>query len=191
MSRFVQLLKGSLARHAVKIDIGGTQVTLDVRPLNTFELAEVLQRATTFAASRGVTSDESSALYELGLHVETLAAACVDHDSPEDKPTRYFDSAEQILSSALLTPEHIAFLYAHYEMWADECSPREKELGPAEFMRLIASSHGGDIGPFCSLLPGTQWACFRSLAALYLTSLKDKSSDTSPSSTQKPTSPIQ
>ena len=189
--RFAQLLKGSLARRAVEITIGDTKQTVDVRPLNAFEIAGVLQRAKAFAAARGADADESSSIYELGLHIETLAVAVVDHDSPEDKPVPFFDSVTQLLESELLTPEHIAFLYAHYETWADDCSPRDKELGPADFMRLIALSAGGDMSPFCSLRPGTQWASFRSLASLYLRSLTDKSSDTAHSSTQNPTSPTQ
>lgn len=176
-----EVLKGTRARKTVLLDVSGEKVAVDLRVLATIEYADVLERARAFAKARGVEDpSDGNPLYDFGIQVETLAIAILDSEKPKDFAP-FFASSKQILEADVLTRDHIAYLFAHYEVFASEQSPLRGELDKADFLRLIAKSAEGDFGPFCSLQPATQWASFRSLAVLFLSSPTANSQSTLPS----------
>lgn len=152
-------------------------VSVDVRVLNGDEEATALRRARDWAIAQGIEKPAAGEpLYDLAVMVETLALACVDVDSPESEPVPFFESAEQIRK--YLDRERIAFLFSHYEVWQDECSPQVSKLGMDRFYDVVlqAANSADPSDPFVRLRPGTAAICFRTMASLLVRSQALKSS---------------
>ncbi len=180
MAKFSTLIDGTLARKTETADIGGALRTFDVRPLTPFEHASVLTAARADAKEAGVESPEDGEpIYELAREIHTLAFGVMDTDAP-DSP--FFDGgAAQIRASKFLTRDAIAFLYALWERWDDECSIRKGHLTNADVMAIVKEASVGNAGPFFALRPGAQWSCMRITAALLVDSQKPKWSSSAPS----------
>jgi len=149
----------------------GPTIKLDVRPLRGDEYDQVLADAKKYAEKLGATDPvEGDELFERGRLLHTLAIACVDKDSPADAPQPFFDGGvEQILTSDELTPEVLAYLYEHQQLWQDAVSPLVKSMTPAEFATAVirtASGENGDMSFFVSARPGMRWSFTLSMAKL-------------------------
>lgn len=195
MATFGTIARGPRARKRVKLPLPGATVNaetgelegdvveLDVCGLNPIERSDVAARAREFAKARGVDDPrDEDELYEWGKVLHTLVLACVDKDSPEDAPAPFFDGGfEQLHKTTLIGPEHVAFLYEQQQLWQDECAPGQKTMSPEEFLAAVVKTAGGDMSFFVNARPGLRWSFTRTLAALHLSSLTDKSPSSSPS----------
>lgn len=147
------------------------ETLVDLRVLTGVEEATVLQNARAFAIERGVESPkDGDPLYELGKMVETLALGVIDHDSPEADPRVFFDGgSKQILDD--VDGDRIAFLYARWELWQGECSPRIGTMSGEQFYsQMVKVTVTDDDLPFAQMSPVTQWILARTLGALALNS---------------------
>jgi hypothetical protein len=170
----------------------GPTIKLDVRPLRGDEHDQVLADAKKYAEKLGANDPiEGEELFERGRLLHTLAIACVDTDSPVDAPQAFFDGGvEQILTADELTPEVLAYLYEHQQLWQDEVSPLVKSMTPAEFATAVvrtASGENGDMSFFVSARPGMRWSFTLSMAKLLAASTLLASLSTSYSEPPVPT----
>lgn len=158
----------------------GDEVLVDLRVLTGTEEAQVLQKARTSAIEHGVENPkDGDPLYELAKMAETLALGVVDHDSPEEEPRVFFDGgSKQILDE--IDGDRIAFLYARWELWQGECSPRIGTLSGEQFYsQMVKVTVSDDDLPFSQMSPTTAWICFRTMGALLLSKLADSKDFTS------------
>jgi hypothetical protein len=156
------------------------QVTVDLRVLTGAEESQVLQKARDYAIERGVESPkDGDPLYEIAKMAETLALGVIDHDSSEAEPCPFFDGgAKQLLDE--VDGDRIAFLYARWEVWQGECSPRIGTLSGEQFYsQVVKVTVAEDDLPFSQMAPAMQWVCMRTLGALLLNSPEAKSLFTS------------
>ena len=195
MATFGSLVRGPRARKRVKLpmpgssvdpetgELSGDVIELDVCGLNPVERSEVAARARAFAKARGVDDPrDEDELYEWGKILHTLVLTCIDKDSTEDAPSPFFDGGfDQLHETKLLGPEHVAFLYEQQQQWQDECAPGLKSQTPEEFWAAVVKTAAGDMSFFVNARPGMRWSFTRTLAALHLSSLTDKSHSSSPS----------
>lgn len=196
MAKFSQIVKGTRARRRVLLPLGDAPamvpaltsdgasvvevspdaVPVDLRPLTSGEQAEVLSRAAADAKARGVTDPrDGNPIYDLAEMEHTLALACLDPDSPADAPRPFFDGGvEQIRSSPDLGRDRIAFLFAHFQQFQDECSPSLRKVDPAQMVASLDILGGDDDRMaqdfFGSMGLGLRWIYMRTLARLYRTS---------------------
>jgi hypothetical protein len=182
--KFGDINQGTYARRAIKLDLNGTIVDLDVRVLNTNEEATVVKGARAYAEEHGSPklADDDPA-YQLGLWVHTAALACVDSTSPANAPVPFFDGGvEQIRTSVVLTRMHLAYLYEHQGLLQSEVSPYERVVDDETLMNRVYAMADGDPRPFVGLPPNMRWPFVRGLAARHVTLLAAKSLSGAPSS---------
>lgn len=189
MGTFSKLVLGRRVRKLAKLPLAGARYDIDrgdwegpsaavaLVAITEAEYGDALGKARKYAQERGVANPEpGDDLYERGLMIHTLAAACIDPDSPEDAPQPFFDGgAAQILASDTLTPEIVGYLYGLQQQHQDEHNPLVKDLSPAEFMAAVIKTAGGDPSFFVSSRPGTQWSFVRTLASLRVASMMHES----------------
>ena len=162
-------------------------VTVDLRVLHGEEEAECLRRAHTSAVKAGVAEPKSGdPLYDFELMIQTLAIACIDHESSNNDPQPFFSSADEIRKH--LDRERIAYLFGQYEVWQDECSPQAAKISGDKLYEIIltAAKSEDPADPFVQLRPGTAAICFRTMAGLLLR-LPELRSALGPSSTKSST----
>lgn len=188
MAKFADVVAGPRARKGIKLPLPGAQVDpatgewdgdtvdLDVRAIGDDEYADVLRGAREFAKSKGVDNPaEDDELYERGKMLHTLAIACIDKDSPKEKPEPFFEGWRQIHESPRMIPEVVAYLYLQQRLWQDEINPLLKPLSPDQYTAAAIATAGGDMSFFVNSRPGTQWSFTRFLAAQLLLSLASSS----------------
>ncbi len=184
MPRFADVVKGKRARKTIALSLpnasepAAEEISLDVRVLTGDEEALVLESARAWATSKGVADPKpGDPLYDLGLMVYTVLAACVDTDSPVENPRSFFVSVEEILGS--LDRDRITYLYEQHELWQDACSPystREPhETAVWAYAIEVAESESPLDRPFANTRPAMRWSFERSMARLLLSSLKLRS----------------
>lgn len=183
MAKFSTIAKGRRARKTVFLECGLEEpVRVDVRVLLPDEEADVLARARAFVVSKGMTdAQEGHSAFELGRMVNTLHLACIDTDSPEDRPEPFFASANEILTSEILHRDNVAALYEQQQMWQDEVAKQPLEMSADDFEALMGACAGDDPLPFVLLRPGKRWVFVRFMATLLSASLRHKSESSSPS----------
>lgn len=147
------------------------EILVDLRVLTGAEESLVLQKARAYAIERGVESPkDGEPLYELAKMAETLALGVLDHESAEDAPRVFFDGgAPQVLDA--VDGDRIAFLYARWELWQGECSPRIGTMSGEQFYsQMVKVTVSDDDLPFLQMSPASQWVFVRTLGALCLSS---------------------
>ncbi len=200
MAKFSDVTQGVRARKSIKLPLPGAQlddsaqwtgptVDLDLRPLRDDEYAEILQHARAFAKERGVDDPkDDNEIYERGKMVHTLAIACIDKDSPLEKPEPFFDGGwKQVHTSELMTPEVVGYLYGQQELWQDEINPLIGDMQPEQFLAAAIKTAGGDMGFFVNSRPGMRWIFARTLSSQLVASLARRSPSSPPSESQTPT----
>lgn len=195
MSRFSKVIAGTRARVEGTLPLPGASIDPDtgkwegrterihLRALNDNEHSDVLRDALAFAKSNGVENPEDGdPLYEQGKWIHTIARACIDPESPEDNPQRYFDGgADQIHQSEILTPEIIAYVFEQQRVHQDDVNPLTKTFTTEDYEKAIKQVAGGNLGFFVSMRRGLQWTFTRTLASQLLASRASSSSPTPPS----------
>lgn len=155
------------------MEVLGAPIAFAVRPTTGTEEGVILERATEYAIARHAAKVESgNPLFDLGIMLHTLAIVCVDPDSPPDNREPFWDAGADQIANAMDT-EQIAWLYAVFERWQDECSPTVRSMsGPALVQRLvdIAGADGDDARFFDGMRLGTLVILLRTTAKLLLTS---------------------
>lgn len=152
--------------------LDGTAWRVDVVPLIGEAEAEVLVGARAFAKARGVEAPKPGVeLYELGLWVHTLLAACLDPDEP-GKAVRAFDSVEQILDRGTgLDRDRIAFLFEAQQRHQDACSFRKRGLSTAEYIQAVVehanAPEDAEELPFERWPPATRRSWVRTICVQY------------------------
>lgn len=207
MGKFAQIEDGDHARKRVclpllgaffdieKAEWVGKTVELDVRVLSPDEDIEILRLTREYARAKGVEKPaEGDPIYDYAKALYTVLFACVDTDSPQGSPARFFDSIEQIAKSKLVCQDQISYLYEQQREHQDAVAPRPSGMTQMEFLAAVVSTAGGNLDFFASLRPSMRWTFTRTLAALHIDSLKHKSlssSDdgTSSASETGPTAP--
>lgn len=184
--RFSDVKRGRRARHAVPFPLDGASwkdgawtgetVLVDVRVLTPFEDIDVFAEAARRARDQGAEPKDGDPIYEYALKVCTIVRACIDHDSPADTPTPFFESFEQVVGDETISREHVAYLFEAQENWQSACSPRQRAMTPAQFRDAILRTAGGDVAGFLGMSPETRWNFTRSMAALLANSLAASSS---------------
>ena len=174
--KFSQALLGARAERAVECEIRGVTCAFALRPLTGAEEGVVLERATAYATEKHAAKCEpGNSLFDLGIMLHSLALACVDTESPADKREPYFDGGAAQIADALDT-EQIAFLYARFELWQDECSPTVRAQTGEELVRHLVEIVGSDSDlPFARLRLGTLATLVRILGSLALSSAEGRS----------------
>ena len=204
MAKASTVLKGTRARLPVRCSLQGPMplpsfdeqgslvfkpsddtFVVDLRVLNPLEAGEVFSSAIAYAKNGGVENPGSgNDLYEFGIKQFTLLYACVDHDSPEDRPEPFFDGGiDQIRER--FDSERIAFLFELQQEFQERCSPRHYNLSQEEFwssIALIGSLEEQQSREFFFALPrDMQFLFTRFTANQLINSPSDKSSPGSPS----------
>lgn len=185
MARFADVLKGTRARKAATFPLPGAKasadgtweggtVKVDLRPLTPAELASCYAAAAEYAKARGVAAVDGEPVYDIAIRSHVIALAVLDCDE-QTKAVPFFASAEEVMSADGITDAHVGYLYELCEHWQLECSPQIKTLDAKTFEKVTISAAEGDALPFLSLVPGTRWLYTRSLASLYLASLRSRS----------------
>lgn len=201
MGKFSTVVQGTRARKPVKLPLPGAQYNVEknewvgpvedlvLRALRDDEHADVVTEAKAFAIKRGVENPEDGdPLYEKGKMLHTLALACLDKDSPLEKPEPYFDLGwEQIHKAENLTPEVIAYLYFQQQLWQDEVNPLNGSLNNTEFMAAAIKTAQGDMSFFVNSRPGIRWSFTRTLASQLVASHARSLQSSSSSEPQKET----
>lgn len=203
MSRFADIQKGTRARKPITLELSGdATIEIAVRPLNGAELGTVIARARAYAVAQMEAQNKAAGidralpepkagdpLYDLGMMAATLLLACSDPKSPEAAPVPMFASAEEILTG--LDPDRIALLYEQQQLWQEHCSPRPRHMDGGDAiawaMRLAEEDASSDDSPFVKLAPSLRLSWARTISGLFLTSLRPKSSPSSPN--EAPPSP--
>lgn len=163
----------------------GPTVKLFVQVLTPSALAAVHEKAAEFAKSRGGEAKEGDPLYDIAHRAHMLVAACID----EDTGGPFFDGGfDQVMTADGLTDGHLAYLLELVEQWQFECSPRIAKLTEEIFTRVTKGAVADDAIPFSQLARGTQWLYLRSLASLYVSSLRSRSQPGTPSTSTEQTS---
>lgn len=185
MAKFSEIAAGIRARRPAKLPLPGASVDdatgewigpvqeLEVRPLNEGEYGEVLAKALAYAREKGLENpEEGDAIYERGKMLHTLALACIDKDSPQEKAAPFFDGGvAQIQGSEIMTPEVVAYLYEVQQLMQDDVAPMKKDLSPADFMAAALQSAQGNMAFFVNSRLAVRWSLLRTLANLYIASL--------------------
>ncbi len=175
-------LSGKQAEKPVEFPLpNGDKVPVLVRPITQLEEADAIQFAMTFAKGRGLDNpDYGSALFDIGHHAKIVSVATLDADSPKDAREPFFPSAEFVIEH--YHPETVLYLYQHWKLWQDECSPLYRVKSPSELRDLTRklAEDGDDFGFFSGLSPRTQAICARFTARLALSSPQLKSTASSP-----------
>jgi hypothetical protein len=198
--KFADLLKGTKARKTVEFPRQATVldtekvpgIEIDLVVLTGEQESEALKRARAFAVKNGVESPQlGEPIYDLGLMVETLALAVIDHDSPADAPARFFASADEILKH--LDRERIVYLYTLQQTYQDALSPTLGHLTEEQVIETVIrfADEEDPYVPFEKLRPTILGSCFLSMArqlrGLLLT--RSRPGNTSDTSTSSDTSP--
>lgn len=134
------------------------------------EEADALAGARAYAVALGVADPQpNSPLFDLGLMAHTLLHGCVDHDSPEDKPTPFFESAEQILAG--MTRDQITWLHTQHEVWVNQLSPVLKNGDENAFFAWVQETAESESPSdfFGKHGPALLWNFTTTLARLLLT----------------------
>jgi len=206
MARFRDILNGKRARKTIEFPLDGfdplrratglppgepgpeapDHVLVDLVVLLGYETADVLEKARSFAKTRGIESPkEGDSLFDLGVMVHTLLRVCVDHESPEAEVRPFFASEAEVLGSPR---DRIAYVFAQHEIWQDQCSPQVGRVSPDALYAIVqeAAASPDPARPFAYLRPGLAAICFRSMALQLVSSPTPKSQPGS-SSEAKPT----
>ena len=195
MASFSQLAKGTRARRRIALPLGDTKAdpamatgwsgevtALDVRPLSPAKRPTSSSARSRFAKERGLTEPgPEDALYEFGLQLHRIALACIDKDSPEDKPAPFFDGGVEPDSSRARRSRAITSLTS---MSTPSRSKTNARRACSEWTLRLSSRprskrREATCSLFCSFGRGTQWSFARSLAVLALSSLQSKSPSSS------------
>jgi len=154
----------------------------------TDEEDDVLAQARAYAISKGIADPKpNEPIYDLAVMRYTLLYGCVDPDSPEDAPTPFFDSVEQIRKN--MSRDEIVHLYAQHEFWQDEVAPRAKTFESEDHfyawvVKTAESESPSDF--FESIGPALLWRSVRTMARQLILSLADKSQPGSTLETSTP-----
>lgn len=198
MAKFSEVAAGIRARRPAKLPLPGASVDdatgewigptqdLEVRPLNEGEYGDVIAKALAFAKSKGLDAPEDGdPIYDRAKMLFTLAIACIDKDSPAEKPAPFFDGGvPQILGSEIMTPEVVAYLYEVQQIIQDDVAPMKKDLSPADFMAAALKTAQGNMAFFVNSRLAVRWNFVRFLASLYISSLANKLPSSPPSEPQ-------
>lgn len=163
------------------------EVTLGVRLLTGEETAQVYQKAQSDAAKHGVTTwiDEHP-LCRLMQAARTLELACVDIDSDPKAPARFFESAEEVLTSPNVGTDNIAYLFERWQDFVDDCSIESKTMTADEVVATIlaeAERPENAPSPLVRMRPGLRASFLRTTAVLFSSLATSKSPSGSPSDT--------
>lgn len=184
MARFSQIAKGTRARKTFDfVHTSPTEgsphnsVPVDVRPLSTAEEVEALSAARAYAVEQGLAEPkEGQPVYDLAVQAHVVRLACVDHESPADRPAPFFDTIEQVLS---LDRDRLALLYEAQVAWQEQCSPRRTTLSPTEYAVLVyqlAEEETPGADPFFEKLPrATLVSLLRTMARQLVSSPQPRS----------------
>lgn len=177
--KFSQIIKGTRARKAFPLPMpDGVEYEVALVPLSGSQEMQALADARKVATERGSAEPKAGdALYERALWACTLAAACIDPESPEAAPRPFFDGGVgQILDE--LDRDRIAYLFEAQQAWQDECAPRPGSMTGDEFLSNVlacARSEDGAELPFERWRPVLRRSFVRSLALQAVISLLPRS----------------
>lgn len=181
MAKYSNLAKGTTVRTVHEFPLpGGGVDRVAVVPLLGIAIADVAKAAREFAEGRGAKAVDGDKEYELGIHVETIARAVLDVDSPADKPAPYFAGgvAEILDPVSGLDPDRIALLFELQRAAQEAYSPDGGALTALEFFDHLQKASEVDEGveiPFERLPRGKRRGFVRGIARLARLSLSDRS----------------
>lgn len=138
MAKFSTIKKGALARYPFEFPMpDGTMVPVALRGLFGDDAARVLQGAREFAIARGLPEPmEDDELYVFGKRVHTILLGITNVDSPDDKPTPFFDGGiGDILTG--LDDDRIILLYEAQRMFQDSIAPMTKSMDGMEYSQMV------------------------------------------------------
>ena len=177
-------VKGAVQPGRAPLEASADEISLGVRVLTGEETAEVYEKAKADALARGAERwDEEDSSCRLHLMVHMVTAGCVEvPDDPlapvPDEPAPFFDSAEQLRTSTLIGRDNIVYLYDHVEKWQADCGFPERKLTPEQLIGLLmqeAERPENADSPLDRMAPALVRSSFRTMAALYKSSLLGKS----------------
>lgn len=141
MARFSDIKKGTLARYPFDFPMpDGTVVRVALRALFGNDAAQVLQGAREFAIVRGLPEPmEDDELYAFGKRVHTVLLGVTNADSPDEKPTLFFDGGiADILGG--LDDDRVVLLYEAQRMFQDSIAPMSKSMDAMEYSQMVMAT---------------------------------------------------
>jgi len=175
MSKFAAIIKGTANVLCVDLQLPNIaeSIVVHVRPLNAWEVAQVLEKARAFAVERGLTKPtDVDDLYVLGVWANTLLIACQDESGEA-----FFASADEILKG--LDRDRISYLYEQQQRAQEDAGFRKERMAPGELLAVIHELATKEVGD--STLPLWRWgpslraSLMRSMAVQLLNLASSKS----------------
>lgn len=140
---YIDVAKGVQARKVVDLRTIGMASTAEsikvaLVPLLFDTDAEALEMAREYAKRHKVEDPKpGDPLYERGLMLYTVLLACVDVDSPLDKPEPFFADEKEI--TKYLDPDRVSVLFHQQRAWQSLISPLPKTMDPGTYIAILAS----------------------------------------------------
>jgi hypothetical protein len=160
-----------------KADDGGT-VIVGVRIVTGLETSEAIKKAQDVTAKAGVPQWLAThPLCQLHEMAEMVAIGCVDNEA-RDEPF-FIGGSEEVLASASIGAENIAYLAEQIRNWQDEVSPRGADITPEVLMHaIVREAERPENAPeafFSRLRPKERVSCIHSMAKLLSDLLTNRS----------------
>lgn len=177
--KFAQLQKGTAARKTVSLRIRGETIPVDVRVLTPSEEIDAYAKAIEFARGKGTDlGADDSTVFKWAHDAHIALVACVDSESPADKPEPFFAGIDEVLSGHLCTAD-VAYLVESWEAWQDEHGGRVRTMTRDEaasaVIQLANLSTEDAAFFFASLRPGMRFSLARFMASQLVALPLDKS----------------
>ena len=140
---YIDVAKGVQARKVVHLRTIGMPSTAEAIPVALVPLlfdtdSDALEYACEYAKKRKVENPKpGDPLYERGLMLYTVLLACIDVDSPLDKPEPFFANEQEITKH--LDPDRVSVLFHQQRAGQSMISPLPKTLDPGTYIAILAS----------------------------------------------------
>lgn len=176
--KFAKLVKGLADVRPVELVLPGADpFQIGQRPLTAWEETEVIEKARSFAKSKGVDKPtDDDPLYVMGVWANTLLLACQCLDG-DDKGQPFFGSVEEILNG--LDRDRISYLYEMQQRIQEDHGCRKERLTPDEMMAAVHDIVTKEVGdpslPFWKWGPSLRASFMHFLACQLFLSRLDKS----------------
>lgn len=148
--KLAQIAKGTRAREPLTFTLlDGQTAACDLRVLSGEDDDRILAAAVEHAKKLGGEAKDGDPIFAHALNCETVAVACVDNESPVDKPEPFFASADEVRSA--LDRDRIIIIAEKQRALQSKTSPLRKELSKEEYFLTItqlAAAEEGDELPF-------------------------------------------
>jgi len=185
MPKFSDVDEGYAARKrgVTFTSLAGKQCICDLRVVTGEDDDEIMKRAAAHAVSKGQPATPGTPLYDFACACELVAIAAIDPASPDEAPTPYFSSVDQIRKR--LDRDRINYLAEQQNEFQASVCPLKRSLSKDEYFELVtkvAAWKEGTDSPFVGLGPSLVLSFAHTLASQHIALLMSRSPDSPPTS---------